>query len=353
MTEKQRRSAKTALTSLALAAGMTLPAVAEVVMPENVPIPRARPYDMSAPPAGVTAFTTGSVVAQSAAAQAANLVVGGDVSRLKSGLDALGSGNAARARSVRDALPANSLDRAILAWAIAVSGDSNVPSTDIAQAARELQGWPGMATLRNNSERALHRENPGPQAVLRAFGDTSADRWKGGIVCTRCGSRLSTRPAMCCLSGARAAGRRMPPTSANSALSWQPDHAGRGCLFDRIVAERVRIGCCRALPVLAPCDARRAAVVSSPAVPSPQVSRWYFQGRHLRSNGGISGGPRSSASPMIPAWHVTPRLVSSAACCRWRSGRHRHLPRRLCCGAARMRHCREVDAPSIRNALRR
>jgi soluble lytic murein transglycosylase len=154
-------------------------------MPENVPIPRARPYDMSVPARRLERlhdrFGGGAV----GGGQAANLVVGGDISRLKAGLDALGSGNAARARSVRDSLPANSLDRAILAWAIAVSGDTNVPSTEIAQAARELQGWPGMATLRNNSERALHRENPGPQAVLRAFGDTQPQTIEGAIVLAR------------------------------------------------------------------------------------------------------------------------------------------------------------------------
>jgi soluble lytic murein transglycosylase len=90
-------------------------------------------------PAGVNAFTTGSVVSQSAAAMAAELAIGGDISKLRSGLDALGSGNAARARAVRDGLPANSLDRAILAWAIAISGDDNVPSGEIAEAARTLQ----------------------------------------------------------------------------------------------------------------------------------------------------------------------------------------------------------------------
>lgn len=185
MPVRQHRSARTALASFAVAAGLSFPAVAEVMMPENVPIPRPRPYDMSSAPQGVSAFTTSSVAAQSAAAQAANLVVGGDISRLRAGLDALGSGNAARARSVRDSLPANSLDRAILAWAIAISGDSNVPSSEIAQAARELQAWPGMTALRNNSERALYREHPGPQGVLRAFGDTAPQTIEGAIVLAR------------------------------------------------------------------------------------------------------------------------------------------------------------------------
>jgi soluble lytic murein transglycosylase len=39
---------------------------------------------------------------------------------LKSGLDALAANDVAGARAVREALPANSLDRHILAWAIAL-----------------------------------------------------------------------------------------------------------------------------------------------------------------------------------------------------------------------------------------
>ncbi|MCG6115715.1 MAG: lytic transglycosylase domain-containing protein [Mesorhizobium sp.] len=334
MTEKQRRNAKTALTSLALAAGMTLPAVAEVVMPDNVPIPRARPYDMSAPPAGVTAFTTGSVVAQSAAAQAANLVVGGDVSRLKSGLDALGSGNAARARSVRDALPANSLDRAILAWAIAVSGDSNVPSTDIAQAARELQGWPGMATLRNNSERALHRENPGPQAVLRAFGDTQPQTVEGAIVLARAhvsvgnldraravlspiwrNERMEAREEAAIL---REFGRIIPAADHRHRME-------RMLYIDRITAaERVAaLGGGEALTRAwaAVTRGERNAASLLDAVPQSQRSSgWYFaKGRHLRRNGEkyreaaqvILQAPNDSLAQVDPeTWWFERRVLS-------------------------------------------
>ncbi|TIP69470.1 MAG: lytic transglycosylase domain-containing protein, partial [Mesorhizobium sp.] len=69
----------------------------------------------------------------------------------------------AGARQVRDALPVNSLDRHILAWAIALYGGDRVPSGDIADAAKMLPNWPGMIALRKNSERALYRENPAPE----------------------------------------------------------------------------------------------------------------------------------------------------------------------------------------------
>ena len=82
------------------------------------------------------------------------------VALLKSGLDALAAGDIAGARAVRDALPANSLDRHILAWAIALYGGDKVPSGEIADAAKMLPNWPGTIALRKNSERALYRENP-------------------------------------------------------------------------------------------------------------------------------------------------------------------------------------------------
>src|SRR5690606_6563966 len=93
------------------------------------------------------------------AAPAAGAAVPAGAMQLKSGLDALSAGDLARARVVRDNLPVDSLDSRILMWAIAVSGGAGVPSGEIADAALKLGGWPGMATLRRNSERALYREN--------------------------------------------------------------------------------------------------------------------------------------------------------------------------------------------------
>jgi len=93
-----------------------------------------------------------------------------DIAQLKSGLDALAANNIAGARNARDTLPAISLDRHILAWAVALYGGDKVPSGEIADAAKMLPGWPGTIALRRNSERALYRENPPPQVVTQAFG---------------------------------------------------------------------------------------------------------------------------------------------------------------------------------------
>src|SRR5690606_16931505 len=119
----------------------------------------------------------------------------GSIGRLKSGLDALAGGDIGRARALRDGLAENSLDRHILAWAIATRGGSLVPSGEIAAAARALPGWPGMAALRRNSERALHRENPDPRTVLRAFGGTAPQTMEGVVLLARAHIALGDRAA--------------------------------------------------------------------------------------------------------------------------------------------------------------
>ncbi|MGE0284293.1 MAG: lytic transglycosylase domain-containing protein [Rhizobiaceae bacterium] len=104
---------------------------------------------------------------------------------LANGLAALGAKRIDEARALRDSLPANSLDRHILAWAIALKGGNEVPSAEIARTARDLPGWPGMEILRRNSERALLKESPAPEAVLRAFGELAPQTPEGAIILAR------------------------------------------------------------------------------------------------------------------------------------------------------------------------
>ncbi|MDX8541267.1 lytic transglycosylase domain-containing protein [Mesorhizobium abyssinicae] len=108
-----------------------------------------------------------------------------DVAILKSGLDRLAANDVAGARQVREVLPANSLDRHILAWAIALYGGDRVPSGDIADAAQMLPNWPGTIALRKNSERALYRENPSPQVVVKAFKGSQPLTPEGVIILAR------------------------------------------------------------------------------------------------------------------------------------------------------------------------
>lgn len=109
----------------------------------------------------------------------------GASTQLREGLDALSNRDAASAIVARNRLPADSLDRHILTWAIAVSGQRGVPSWEIAAAQRELKGWPGLKALRTHSERALARENPPSADVIAAFGTTRPETAEGAIVLSR------------------------------------------------------------------------------------------------------------------------------------------------------------------------
>ena len=106
-------------------------------------------------------------------------------SELKTGLDALTAKNPAKALLIRNGMAGGSLNRHILTWAIATSGQPGVPSAEIAAASRELAGWPGLGMLRGNSERALYRENPPANEVLAAFGNTSPETPEGAVVLAR------------------------------------------------------------------------------------------------------------------------------------------------------------------------
>ena len=122
-------------------------------------------------------LNTGSIPRGSAIAP-----VSGD---LKAGLDALSSKNPMQALAIRNSMGQGTLDRHILTWAIATSGQPGVPSGEIAAAARELAGWPGLASLRGNSERALYTENPPADQVLAAFGNTQPETPEGAVVLSR------------------------------------------------------------------------------------------------------------------------------------------------------------------------
>ena len=174
-------------------AGLTLllaPSLAfgDVALPGNGPIPFERPNAGTRTLAIDKAIKTGSVSAFAAPSMAANpmnLITGGSIAQLKNGLDAVASGNISRARQVRDSLSRNSLDRHILTWSIATSGNDAVSSGEIAEAASVLAGWPGMATLRANSERAMLKENVGPRVALTAFGNTKPQTIQGAIILAR------------------------------------------------------------------------------------------------------------------------------------------------------------------------
>jgi len=157
----------------------------------NPPLPRPRPP--TAVGKALDESTTGSIALRTSNFVEDSQVNSGSIAKLKSGLDALSAKDLARARAVRDNLPEDSLDRHILAWAIALGGGDHVPSGEIADAARALPGWPGLATLRKNSERAMFRERPDPSTVIGAFGGTAPQTAEGVIILARAHVALGQR----------------------------------------------------------------------------------------------------------------------------------------------------------------
>ena len=155
-----------------LAAGSIAAAIAATpVEAEKVPLPRAKPLGFAAemPSRDIT----GTILKPDNAAPS--------VEALKTGLDALSDRDPAGALKVRDGLAPGSLDRQILTWAIAVSGQSDIPSVEIAAAQKQLKGWPGLAALRANSERALAREDAPDADIIAAFGTTRPETPEGAI----------------------------------------------------------------------------------------------------------------------------------------------------------------------------
>ncbi|MHC5306752.1 lytic transglycosylase domain-containing protein [Bartonella sp. LJL80] len=151
-----------ALTSSALCSSY---AAQNSSLPQKGPVPLARPF--ASTPKGAGPFGPDGVVT-SGIPRTGNIVAAGS---LKSGLDALYNKQAPQAIAIRNGMAKNSLDRHILTWAIGVSGMPGVPSSEIFNAAAELQDWPGMTAMRRNSERALASEVNSAQAIINGFGN--------------------------------------------------------------------------------------------------------------------------------------------------------------------------------------
>ncbi|MCB8836571.1 lytic transglycosylase domain-containing protein [Aurantimonas sp. VKM B-3413] len=151
-----------------------------------VAVPQANPFlssagqQRAAAPATSTAFT-----ASIAAMPRVNASVRPQDGVLKDGLQALSDNNPDKARAIREGMMPGSLDREILTWAIALSGGSRVPAADIASAARQLKGWPGLKDLRVNSERALYQEDRPAAEVIGAFNGSAPESPRGAMALAR------------------------------------------------------------------------------------------------------------------------------------------------------------------------
>lgn len=170
----------------------SMPALADAQRPPaEIPIPQARPAATTID----TSIKTAGIPGQISVRDGNDIPLPKDISRLKAGLDALTGDNVAAAEAVLQSLPQGSLDQHILAWAIALNGGDEVSSGEIEATAKMLPGWPGMAALRRNAEKALLREAPPPQAVIKAFGGTPPQTLEGAIILARSYMALGDRQA--------------------------------------------------------------------------------------------------------------------------------------------------------------
>jgi soluble lytic murein transglycosylase len=101
------------------------------------------------------------------------------------GLQALSIRDSLAALGHRDAMATNSTEWLTLTWAIAVSGQTAVPSSELVAARQSLKDWPGLDDIQQNLEQALYRENADAGRVLAVFSDRMPETAEGAIILAR------------------------------------------------------------------------------------------------------------------------------------------------------------------------
>ncbi len=101
-------------------------------------------------------LTTGSVAAQAGARKTVAANIAPASATLKRGLNALDRRRVSDALKARQQLRPGTLERKVLAWAIAVSGDG-VDATTLSSIANDLSDWPSANTMRAKTEIALSK----------------------------------------------------------------------------------------------------------------------------------------------------------------------------------------------------
>ena len=166
----------------------------EQLLLDSVPVPTQKP-DIRA---------TGSI---QSSANISSLIAGSAENRvsairgsLEEGFEALGKGDVNRALGIRAGLRAGSLDRKLLAWAIALSGRDGIKSGTIASIARDLPDWPGQKSMARNAEKALAKELDGKQEIIGSFQRLSPKTVEAALALSKAylaqGNRTKARDAI-------------------------------------------------------------------------------------------------------------------------------------------------------------
>ena len=322
MRQANTGSAKGARTRRGLAAAAAMAmlaggAQAQAVLPDIVPLPFARPAESAT--GALDRAVTGSVAAYAPKPATATVA-----ERLRAGLDALAAGDVAEARRVRDGLAGESIDRAILTWAIASSGDAAVGSPEIAGAMHALEGWPGAAALRANLERALHREGPAARTVVEAFAGEAPQTAQGAILLAgahlELGDAAAARAAIVPLwrESRLEAREEQAIIAAFGDLIPQADHrfrmermlyAGRFGPAERVAAAAGAEDLAKAFIAVARNDARAGELLDAVDEARRGAMHVFARSRHLRRTGRFA----EAATVMLTAPTAGEALVDADA----------------------------------------
>ncbi|MEX0408329.1 lytic transglycosylase domain-containing protein [Aquibium sp. LZ166] len=309
---------------------LAAPAAAKVELPgKDAPIPEPRPVAE----AGVDPSATATAALTQAEADPAPEPPEPEIEPLRIGLDALSGDDVIAAKAVRDGLPDGSLDRRILTWALALGGYGEVSSGEIAQAAAELSGWPGAAVLRRNSERAVAREKPDAEQVVKSFEGTRPQTLQGTVLLTRAylgvGEEIKAQEAISSLWGSEKldAGEERAILKEFGDILPVAAHRRRmeRMLYDERVNSAMRVAALAEAEELAEAWAAfvrggRDAGKLLDAVPADQRSDAYIyaKAKYLRRKGrfseaaGLMLGASTDATALVDpdAWWVERRVLS-------------------------------------------
>jgi len=100
-------------------------------------------------------------------------------------LEALDAGDFDALRKLRQMLADDTLDGKIIAWMAAYSGKAAVTAAEIDDTIRTHEGWPDMARLRANYERALAREFHSPEEIVAAYETDKPETLSGALSLAR------------------------------------------------------------------------------------------------------------------------------------------------------------------------
>ena len=117
---------------------------------------------------------------------------------LKNGLRALDKRDMKTAMKARSALRAGTLERKVMAWAIAMNG-RGVPAETLMSISNDLSNWPGAKTMRANVERALAKSASG-KTLRVAFSESAPEDVNAAISVAKAhlaaGAKKSARAAI-------------------------------------------------------------------------------------------------------------------------------------------------------------